>query len=251
MGTQSEVAASGQRSAISGGVGGGMGGSGSGTGADRIDAVAAAQGLQWHSLGTPACELRLEHTLPTGQSFRWRQTSPSEYIGVIGQRVVGTGLLPLPACMPAYMPACLPVCLYMGCSSSGLLPCCCCCCDHYRPAGAAAVATAAGACGPSLCSPPTSVHPPQVRMRQLDSDVQYSVVARGADAPPAGDAAALHDYFNLSHSLALLATGWRAADPHFTSVHSHFPGARVLRQDPLECLLCFVCSSNNHISRWA
>lgn len=26
-------------------------------------------------------------------------------------------------------------------------------------------------------------------------------------------------------------------------------GARVLRQDPVECLFQFVCSSNNHISR--
>ncbi len=27
------------------------------------------------------------------------------------------------------------------------------------------------------------------------------------------------------------------------------PGARVLRQDPVECLFQFICSSNNHISR--
>ena len=30
---------------------------------------------------------------------------------------------------------------------------------------------------------------------------------------------------------------------------SLFAGARVLRQDPVECLFQFVCSSNNHISR--
>ncbi|KFM26186.1 N-glycosylase/DNA lyase [Auxenochlorella protothecoides] len=42
----------------------------------------------WHLLGTPREELRLEHTLPTGQSFRWRETGDDEYIGVIGQRVV-------------------------------------------------------------------------------------------------------------------------------------------------------------------
>lgn len=74
----------------------------------------------WHSLGTPASELRLEWTLPTGeallggksaaacsccclpyawplesdwsagQSFRWRQTGsePLEFTGVIGQRAV-------------------------------------------------------------------------------------------------------------------------------------------------------------------
>ena len=31
---------------------------------------------------------------------------------------------------------------------------------------------------------------------------------------------------------------------------AHLPaGARVLRQDPVECLFEFICSSNNHISR--
>ena len=42
----------------------------------------------WRSLGTPPTELRLEFTLPTGQSFRWRATGPDEYTGVIQQRVV-------------------------------------------------------------------------------------------------------------------------------------------------------------------
>ena len=44
----------------------------------------------WRSLNTPSSELRLEFTLPTGQSFRWRQTGPQDYMGVIQQRVVCT-----------------------------------------------------------------------------------------------------------------------------------------------------------------
>ena len=42
----------------------------------------------WVSLGVGAKELRLENTLPTGQSFRWRETTEGDYVGVIGQRVV-------------------------------------------------------------------------------------------------------------------------------------------------------------------
>ena len=42
----------------------------------------------WASLGTPAKELRLDNTLPTGQSFRWRKTVDGDYVGVIGERVV-------------------------------------------------------------------------------------------------------------------------------------------------------------------
>ena len=42
----------------------------------------------WISLGVGAKELRLENTLPTGQSFRWRETTEGDYVGVIGERVV-------------------------------------------------------------------------------------------------------------------------------------------------------------------
>ncbi len=43
---------------------------------------------RWQSLSCPSSELRLEYTLPTGQSFRWRKTAPREYTGVIKERVV-------------------------------------------------------------------------------------------------------------------------------------------------------------------
>ncbi len=46
----------------------------------------------WQSLDCPSSELRLEFTLPTGQSFRWRKTGPQEYTGVIQQRVVSSPL---------------------------------------------------------------------------------------------------------------------------------------------------------------
>ena len=42
----------------------------------------------WVSLGVSSKELRLENTLPTGQSFRWRETTEGDYVGVIGERVV-------------------------------------------------------------------------------------------------------------------------------------------------------------------
>ena len=42
----------------------------------------------WVSLRTPRTELVLNHTLPTGQSFRWRLNTDGDYVGVIGKRVV-------------------------------------------------------------------------------------------------------------------------------------------------------------------
>lgn len=43
----------------------------------------------WTPLGLPPAELALHHTLPTGQSFRWRSAGAEHgYVGVIGRRVV-------------------------------------------------------------------------------------------------------------------------------------------------------------------
>ena len=50
--------------------------------------VTVGGGGEWRSLGTNARELRLDNTLPTGQSFRWRKTVGGVYVGVIGARVV-------------------------------------------------------------------------------------------------------------------------------------------------------------------
>ncbi|NWI29365.1 OGG1 lyase, partial [Sula dactylatra] len=59
----------------------------------------------------------------------------------------------------------------------------------------------------------------------------------------------LRDYFQLDVGLTALYHAWGAADPLFRKVAEDFPGVRVLRQDPVECLLSFICTSNNHISR--
>eukprot|EP00884_Botryococcus_braunii_P011503 jgi/Botrbrau1/20353/Bobra.0006s0021.2 len=59
----------------------------------------------------------------------------------------------------------------------------------------------------------------------------------------------IRDYFNLSTPLGPLAELWAKHDSRFSKLQKFIQGARVLRQDPLECLLQFICSSNNHISR--
>ncbi len=48
----------------------------------------AAAGSGWQLLGAGQQELQLDFCLPTGQSFRWRQTAPGEYTGVVGPRLV-------------------------------------------------------------------------------------------------------------------------------------------------------------------
>ncbi|DBA86490.1 TPA: hypothetical protein ACH3X2_005469 [Trebouxia sp. C0005] len=89
----------------------------------------------------------------------------------------------------------------------------------------------------------------QVKVQQTPSDVRYQVIARGDNAASSEDAAVLRNYFNLQACLEELSQEWSSRDARYKSIHSYFPGARVLRQDPVECLFEFICSSNNHISR--
>jgi len=59
----------------------------------------------------------------------------------------------------------------------------------------------------------------------------------------------LNDYFNLPTNLKSLYKTWSDRDPHFSKKAVTFTGIRMLRQDPWENLISFICSSNNNISR--
>ena len=59
----------------------------------------------------------------------------------------------------------------------------------------------------------------------------------------------IKDYFQLRVKVENLYKEWSEVDSNFQSVSSKFEGIRILRQDPVENLFSFICSSNNHISR--
>ncbi|KAF8798192.1 N-glycosylase/DNA lyase [Phlegmacium glaucopus] len=59
----------------------------------------------------------------------------------------------------------------------------------------------------------------------------------------------LKDYFQLNIDLAELYKQWAQRDPVFAKFQERFEGIRMLRQDPWENLMSFICSSNNNISR--
>mmetsp|Transcript_295 Transcript_295/g.635 ORF Transcript_295/g.635 Transcript_295/m.635 type:complete len:424 (-) Transcript_295:39-1310(-) len=59
----------------------------------------------------------------------------------------------------------------------------------------------------------------------------------------------MRDYFGLSTPLEPLYNEWSKADAQWGQLAVAFPGLRVLRQDPVECLFSFICSSNNNIAR--
>lgn len=59
----------------------------------------------------------------------------------------------------------------------------------------------------------------------------------------------VNHYLNLSSNLSDLYAQWSSQDPNFKKKAAQFTGIRILRQDPWEALVSFICSSNNNIAR--
>uniref|UniRef100_A0A5B7AXF8 DNA-(apurinic or apyrimidinic site) lyase n=1 Tax=Davidia involucrata TaxID=16924 RepID=A0A5B7AXF8_DAVIN len=131
------------------------------------------QTLKWVPLNLGKSELFLPLTFPTGQTFRWKQTGPLQYTGVIGSHLVS--------------------------------------------------------------------------LKQLDhGDVAYCFHYTTCEA---NARLALLDFLNVGICLSDMWEAFSASDSRFAELARHLGGARVLRQDPLECLIQFLCSSNNNIGR--
>jgi len=82
-----------------------------------------------------------------------------------------------------------------------------------------------------------------VRVRREGGDIICELL-------PEGDARAfIEDYFRLDVSLACLYRDFRRADGHIVNAIERFKGLRVLRQDPEETLLSYVCSAANSVPR--
>lgn len=86
------------------------------------------------------------------------------------------------------------------------------------------------------------------------SETQLHCTVYRPDSGPPGrptpeELQAVRRYLQLDVSLAPLYGHWSSVDPHFRKVAQKFPGVRLLRLDPVECLISFICSSNNNIAR--
>ncbi|KAJ0923112.1 putative DNA-(apurinic or apyrimidinic site) lyase [Helianthus annuus] len=133
-----------------------------------------SQTPNWVPLNLPKSELFLPLTFPTGQTFRWKQTAPFQYTGVIGPHLVS---------------------LFQDSTKTAY-------CLHNTP--------------------------------KCDQDSARSH---------------LFDFLNMGICLGDLWDEFSVSDPRFAELAGCLSGARVLRQDPLECLIQFICSSNNNIKR--
>jgi len=59
----------------------------------------------------------------------------------------------------------------------------------------------------------------------------------------------LMNYFQLDVALEPLYQKWSQKDVRLSKIAPAIQGVRIIRQDPVECLFSFICSSNNNIPR--
>ncbi|XRA96347.1 N-glycosylase/DNA lyase [Pycnococcus provasolii] len=225
----------------------------------------------WRFLCVPPAELLLRHTVPVGQSFRWRKRSVEKLSAPIPTLFNGTAA---PSTTDdQVLDAALDAAGQLGTPKRGGV-------GIRAPSAPAAMLAAdldplcfAGVIGarivevvqiPEMGSQWTKDSTPMHKKMEAGG-VLFRCHGPDADHG-AGDAAAICDYFNLAvptkgadadvvvpacEPCSLVASGekWREGDERYAAVAPYVVGARVLRQPPLECLFSFICSSNNNIER--
>jgi len=83
-------------------------------------------------------------------------------------------------------------------------------------------------------------------LKQCDEVIEFKVInQKGKD----DQEKTLKSYFRLDVDLHGLYDGWIRADSIFAEAAKKFYGIRMLRQEVIENIFSFICSSNNNITR--
>ncbi|XP_018562048.1 N-glycosylase/DNA lyase [Anoplophora glabripennis] len=75
----------------------------------------------------------------------------------------------------------------------------------------------------------------ETKLNELEDEMSYNNLLRS--------------YFQLHVNIEKLYEEWSTADPYFKEAAKQFYGIRILKQDIVENIFSFICSSNNHITR--
>ncbi|KAG8127884.1 hypothetical protein E2320_014777 [Naja naja] len=174
----------------------------------------------WRSLPCPRTELRLDLVLCGGQTFRWSETSPGYWTGVLAGRVWTL----------TQSEEHLWYTLH----------------EEEKEDGGR---DEEGLSEPALKKSRKQTQPEPNRPGTSERSGSHlsGELARAIDGLTPSQI--LQDYFQLHVNVSALYQGWSYVDSHFREIGVKFPGVRVLRQDPVECLFSFICTSNNHLSR--
>ncbi len=84
-------------------------------------------------------------------------------------------------------------------------------------------------------------------LRQSGSAVEYRVVTLDETVGNEDVAAMLHSYFRLDDDVSRIYGHLSDHDANMAKLIATYGGMRLLRQDPWECLVSYVCSKSNRI----
>lgn len=124
-------------------------------------------------------------------------------------------------------------------------------CSAAGGAGSASLSASSIASSSSTSAPTTA------GIQQFSADVATVTGAvketeTAEKSPSAGAeaiASVISSFLHAHVAMQPLVHAWAAADPRLSTIAAALPGMRILRQDPWECLISFVCSSNNNVPR--
>lgn len=91
-----------------------------------------------------------------------------------------------------------------------------------------------------------------VLLKQDSGKIHYTCVKADGSSDPETTYPFVHDYFNLDVKLEELYKQWAVVEAQHRlkkTSFADFPGIRILRQDPWETVVLFICSSNNNVKR--
>ena len=91
-----------------------------------------------------------------------------------------------------------------------------------------------------------------VGIRQTPDTTLYTILNHDGSSQKRDFAAEnimIRKYFQLDDDLNALYSQWNEGCDRMKKVTLSLPGVRVVRQTPYECLVSFICSSNNNIKR--
>ncbi|XP_075430491.1 N-glycosylase/DNA lyase isoform X1 [Ascaphus truei] len=184
----------------------------------------------WRSIPCPRSELRLGYVLACGQSFRWNEWNPEYWTGVLDGRVWTLTQTDDHVWYTVYSKE-------EGASEEE---------DGFLNTTKRKRRQKDAEEKRMPCNPPKVIKTEEPEPEKEGRLVGEQVIE---DRDCKKDQEILRDYLQLNVSLKELYQQWGKCDPNFQNVAKGFPGVRVLRQDPTECLFAFICTSNNHISR--
>lgn len=87
-----------------------------------------------------------------------------------------------------------------------------------------------------------------IHIQQVSGGVQYCATGADDDANPGLLQSLLRSYFRLDDDIRAIY-GEIRRDRRVAEMVARYPGLRILRQDPWECTVAFICSATSNIPR--